>query len=211
MHIYVCLDQHVRLSTPDSQRVSKAQVVSLCRDAGDIPEQVDALIRIARLWVLRSDAAEALQAASSALQAARAGKAELAEAQASLGMARVLVAKQDLAAAKAEAGKAEALFKKCKHRPGELLALTLAWSAMLKEGPQQAAQMVQAAKKAAEGFKAAGDPQCAAEAFLEASAASNENGQADESADTATAALQLFRQRGPQPRCAVSCSRAVLS
>ena len=40
---------------------------------------------------------------------------------------------------------------------------------MVKEGPQQAAQMVQAAKKAAEGFKS-GDPQCAAEALLEARA-----------------------------------------
>ncbi|CAE7199440.1 TTC28 [Symbiodinium natans] len=167
------------------------EVVSLCRDSGDIEDQVDAQIRIARLWVLRSEADEAETSAKAALQAAKGN--DLAEAQASLGMARVLMAKKDLPGAKAQAANAEKLFKTCGHRSGELTALSLTWSAMLEEGG--AAQMVQAAKKAAEAFKAAGDQQCAAEAYLEASAASKKHGQ-PESADTATAALQLFRQLG---------------
>ena len=174
------------------------QVVSLCRDSGDVEDQVDALIRIARLWVLRSEAEEATKAAKSALEAAQGAKKDLAEAQALLGLAGVLKAKTDLAGAQTEAGKAEKLFKKCGHRPGELAALMLSWSAMVEEGPQQVAQVVQAAKKAAEAFKSAGDQQCAAEALLEASAASREHGQVEESASTAAAALQLFRQPSPQ-------------
>eukprot|EP00439_Symbiodinium_sp_Y106_P016892 s3306_g2.t1 len=172
------------------------EVVSLCRDSGDVEDQVDALIRIARLWVLRSEAEEATKAAKSALEAAQGAKKDLAEAQALLGLAGVLKAKTDLAGAQTEAGKAEKLFKKCGHRPGELAALMLSWSAMVEEGPQQVAQVVQAAKKAAEAFKSAGDQQCAAEALLEASAASREHGQVEESASTAAAALQLFRQLG---------------
>lgn len=172
------------------------EVVSLCRDSGDVEDQVDALIRIARLWVLRSEPEEATKAAKAALEAAQSGKKELAEAEALLGLAGVLKAKKDLAGAQTEAGKAEKLFKKCGHRPGELAALMLSWSAMVEEGPQQVAQVVQAAKKAAEAFKSAGDQQCAAEAFLEASAASREHGQVEEAASTAAAALQLFRQLG---------------
>ena len=172
--------------------------MSLCRDSGDVEDQVDALIRIARLWVLRSEPEEATKAAKSALEAAQGAKKDLAEAQALLGLARVLKAKTDLAGAQTEAGKAEKLFKKCGHRPGELAALMLSWSAMVEEGPQQVAQVVQAAKKAAEAFKSAGDQQCAAEALLEASAASREHGQVEESASTAAAALQLFRQPSPQ-------------
>ena len=166
-----------------------------------IEDQVDAQIRIARLWVLRSEADEAETSAKAALQAAKGN--DLAEAQASLGMARVLMAKKDLPGAKAQAANAEKLFKTCGHRSGELTALSLTWSAMLEEGG--AAQMVQAAKKAAEAFKAAGDQQCAAEAYLEASAASKKHGQ-PESADTATAALQLFRQLQTQLR-ADKCHR----
>ncbi|CAE7815177.1 TTC28, partial [Symbiodinium microadriaticum] len=172
------------------------EVVSLCRDSGDVEDQVDALIRIARLWVLRSEPEEATKAAKAALEAAQSGKKELAEAEALLGLAGVLKAKKDLAGAQTEAGKAEKLFKKCGHRTGELAALMLSWSAMVEEGPQQVAQVVQAAKKAAEAFKSAGDQQCAAEAFLEASAASREHGQVEEAASTAAAALQLFRQLG---------------
>ena len=172
--------------------------MSLCRDSGDVEDQVDALIRIARLWVLRSEPEEATKAAKAALEAAQSGKKELAEAEALLGLAGVLKAKKDLAGAQTEAGKAEKLFKKCGHRTGELAALMLSWSAMVEEGPQQVAQVVQAAKKAAEAFKSAGDQQCAAEAFLEASAASREHGQVEEAASTAAAALQLFRQPRPQ-------------
>ena len=76
------------------------------------------MIRIARLWVLRSEPEEATKAAKAALEAAQSGKKELAEAEALLGLAGVLKAKKDLAGAQTEAGKAEKLFKKCGHRTG---------------------------------------------------------------------------------------------
>ena len=148
------------------------EVISLSKDSGDLLDQVEALIRCARLRVLRSEAPEALSAAREARQLAQ-GQG-LLEAKARLGLARVLEAKGDKDSALLEARQAA--------RQLQLPALRLAWRC---EAPAQAAQEAEAYE---------GEKTLVAEAKLVASELRVELSEPERAVEMANEAFKLFRE-----------------